>query len=92
VSQDIPSSDPVDHSEEETWDTVGRAAERSISPPPTTGEVIPESAQQAVGAENSQVPAEERRADSSPAAAAEQSEEAQADNEVTAKAGCDNPI
>jgi hypothetical protein len=36
------SSDPVDQGEEETWDTVGGAAERSTSPPPTTGVVVPE--------------------------------------------------
>jgi hypothetical protein len=76
VSQDIPSSDPVDHGEEEIWDTVGGAAERSISPPPTTGEVVPESAQQVVGADNSRASAEERRPDSSPATVVEQLEEA----------------
>jgi hypothetical protein len=39
--QDIPPSDPVDQDEEETWDTVGVAAERSVSPPPTTGKIVP---------------------------------------------------
>jgi hypothetical protein len=87
VSHDIPSSDPVDHGEEETWDTVGGAAKRSISPPPTTREVMPESAQQAAGADNSQAPAEERRPDSFPATVVEQPEEAQADDEAATEAG-----
>jgi hypothetical protein len=34
--QDIPPSDPVDQDEEEIWDMVGVAVERSVSPPPTT--------------------------------------------------------
>jgi hypothetical protein len=63
LSQNIPSSDPVDQGEEETWDTVGAAAERSASPPPTTGEVVPAPAQQVAGADNSQMSAEERRPD-----------------------------
>jgi hypothetical protein len=54
LSQDIPPSDPVEQDEEETWDTVGVAAERSISPPPTTGWRVPDSAPQGTGADNSQ--------------------------------------
>jgi hypothetical protein len=61
LSQDIPPSDLVDQDEEETWDTVGAAVERSVSPPPTTREVVPGSAQQGAGADNSQMSAEERR-------------------------------
>jgi hypothetical protein len=87
VSQDIPSSDPVNHGEEETWDTVGGAAERSTSPPPTTGVVVSESAQQAAGADNSQASTEERRPDPSPATGEEQPKEAQAEDEATAEAG-----
>jgi hypothetical protein len=45
LSQDIPSSDPVDQGDEETWDTVGGATEKSLSPAPTIEEVVPESAQ-----------------------------------------------
>jgi hypothetical protein len=84
---DIPSSDPVDHGEEETWDTVGGATERSIGPPPTTREVMPESAQQAASADNSQASTEERRPDSFPTTVAEQPEEAQADDEAVTEAG-----
>jgi hypothetical protein len=53
LSQDIPPSDLVDHDEEETWDTVEAASERSVSPPPTTGEVMPGSAQQGTSPNNS---------------------------------------
>jgi hypothetical protein len=50
VVADIPSSDPVDQGEEDNWDTVGGATERSLSPAPTIEEVVPESAQQASSA------------------------------------------
>jgi hypothetical protein len=86
LSQDIPTSDPVDQGEDETWDIVGAVAERSISLPPTTGEVVPGSAQQGVGANNSQVSAKERRSNPSPAKEPEQLEEAQAEDEATAEA------
>jgi hypothetical protein len=66
---------------------VGVAAERSVSPPPTTGEVVPGSAQQEAGADNSQISAEERRTNPSPAMVPEQLEEAQAEDEATAEAG-----
>jgi hypothetical protein len=42
-------SDPVDLGEEDDWDTVGGATERSLSPAPTVEEVVPESAQQMTG-------------------------------------------
>jgi hypothetical protein len=57
LSQDIPPSDPVDQDEEETWNMVGAAAERSVSSPPTTREVVSGSAQQGAGADNSQMSA-----------------------------------
>jgi hypothetical protein len=82
LPQDIPPSDPVDQGEEETWDTVGGVAERNTSPPPTTGVVVSESAQQEAGADNSQASAEERRPDPSPAMGAEQPEGAQAEDEA----------
>jgi hypothetical protein len=85
--QDIPPSDPVDQDEEETWDTVGATAERSVSLPPTTGEVVPGSAQQQVGADNSQMSAKERRSNPSPAMVPEQPEEAHEEDEATTEAG-----
>jgi hypothetical protein len=87
LSEDIPPSDPVDQDEEETWDTVGEAAERNVSPPPTAGEVVSGSAQQGAGADNSQMSAEERRPNPSPTMVLEQPEEAQAEDEVTTEDG-----
>jgi hypothetical protein len=63
LSQDIPPSDPIDQDEEETWDTVGPAAERNVSLSPANGEAVPESAQQGTGVINPQTSAEERRQD-----------------------------
>jgi hypothetical protein len=77
----------MDQGEEKTWDTVGAAAERNISPPPTIGEVVPGSAQQGSGVDNSQTSTEERRPDPSLATVAEQPEEAQAEDEATTEAG-----
>jgi hypothetical protein len=87
MSQDISLSDPADQGEEETWDTVGGATEWSVSPAPTTRVVVPEATQQATGADDSHASAEERRPDPSPATRAEQPEEAQFDDEVTAEVG-----
>jgi hypothetical protein len=77
----------VDQGEEETWDIVGAAAERSVSPPPSTGEVVLKSTQQAAGADNSQTSVEDRRQYPSPATVAEQPKEAQVEGEATAEAG-----
>jgi hypothetical protein len=60
-SQDIPLSDPADQGDEEKWDTVGGATERSLSPAPTVEEVVPESAQQETGAGEPRASTEERR-------------------------------
>jgi hypothetical protein len=59
--QEIPSSDPVDQGEEDDWDTVGRATERSLSPSPTIVEVVPESAQQTTSTGEPPASTEERR-------------------------------
>jgi hypothetical protein len=61
--------------------------ERSISPPPTSGEVVLGSTQQGAGADNSQASAEERRPNPSAAKVPEQPEEAQAEDEAAAEAG-----
>jgi hypothetical protein len=76
----------VDQDEEETWDMVGPTTERSISPLPTTGEVVPELAQQGAGADDLQMSAEERKPNPSPAMVPEQPEDAQAEDEATAEA------
>jgi hypothetical protein len=87
LSQDIPPSDPVDQDEEEIRDTVGAAAERSVSPPPTTREIMSGSTKQGDGANNSQMSAEGRTSNPSPAMVTKQPEEAQAEDEATAEAG-----
>jgi hypothetical protein len=87
LSHDILPSDLADQDEEEIWDTVGAAVEKCISPSPTTGEVVPESAQQGTGADNSQASAREGRHNPSPTALMEQPEEAQAEDAVTTEAG-----
>jgi hypothetical protein len=87
LSQDIPPSDPAEQDEDETWDTVGAAAERSVSPPLATREAVPESAQQGTGVVNLQTSAEEGRQDPSPTATMEKPEEAQTENEVATEAG-----
>jgi hypothetical protein len=66
---------------------VGATVERNISPPPTTGERVPELAQQGAGADSSQTSAEERRPNPLPAKVPEQPEEAQAEDEAIAEAG-----
>jgi hypothetical protein len=87
LSQDIPPSDPVDQGEEETWDMVGGATERSLSPAPSTGVAVPEAAQQAAGASDAQASARERRLDPSPTTRVEQREGAQVEDEVIAEGG-----
>jgi cytoskeletal protein RodZ len=66
---------------------VGAATERSISPPPTTGEVVPGLTQQEASADNSQASAEERRPNPSSATVAEQPGEAEAEDKAAAEAG-----
>jgi hypothetical protein len=73
LSQDIPPSDLVDQGDEEIWNTVGGATERSCSPAPTTEVTVPEAAQQATGANDSQASVEERRPEPSSTAGAEES-------------------
>jgi hypothetical protein len=61
LSQEIPSSDPVDQGEGEDWDTVGEPAERSRSPAPTVEELLAQLAPQTTKVVESQAPAVERR-------------------------------
>jgi predicted secreted protein len=85
LSQDIPSSDPADQGDEEDWDTVGGATERSLSPAPAVEEVVPEPAQQATGAGEPQT--EERRLESSTTTGTMEPVVAQAEEEAPAEAG-----
>jgi hypothetical protein len=72
LSHDIPPSDPVKQGEEETWDTVGGAAERSRSLAPTTEATVPEAAHQATVTDKPQLSTEERRPEPSATTGAEE--------------------
>jgi hypothetical protein len=85
--QDIPSSDRVDQGEEETWDTVGGATERSRSPAPTTEATVPEAAQQAAVADEPRASTEERNPKPSSSVRAVEPGEARVEEEAPAEAG-----
>jgi hypothetical protein len=87
LSQEIPSSDPVDEGEGEDWDMVGEPAERSRSAAPTVEELLAQLAQQTTGVVEQQVPAEESRPGPSTTTGAEEPVSAQAAEEVPAEAG-----
>jgi hypothetical protein len=87
LSQEIPSSDPVNQGEGEHWDTVGEPAERSRSPAPTVEELLAQLAQQTTGVVEQQVPVEESRPGPSTTTGTEEPVVAQAVEEAPAKAG-----
>jgi hypothetical protein len=87
LSQDIPSSDPADQGDEENWDTVGGATERSLSPTPTIEEAVPGTAQQATVAGEPRVSTEERRPEPSATTRAVEPVVAHAEGEAPAEAG-----
>jgi hypothetical protein len=87
LSQDIPSSDPADQGDEENWDTVGGATERSLSPTPTIEEVVPETAQQVTVAGEPWASTEERRPEPSATTGAVEPVAAHAEGEAPVKAG-----
>jgi hypothetical protein len=62
----------MDQGEEETWDTVGGATERSRNLAPTTEVTMPEAAQQAVVANESWASAKGRRPEPSSTSEAEE--------------------
>jgi hypothetical protein len=87
LSQEIPSSDPIDQGKREDWDTVGEPAERSRSPTPTVKELLAQLAQQTTGVVEQQAPAEESRPEPSMTTGAEEPVVAQAAEEASAEAG-----
>jgi hypothetical protein len=87
LSQDIPSSDPADQGNEEDWDTVGGATERSLSPASAVEEVMPELAQQATGAGEPQALSQERRPEPSATTRTMEPVVTHAKEEVPAEAG-----
>jgi hypothetical protein len=87
LSQDIPSSFPVDLGEEDKWDTMGGATERILSPAPTIEETVSEVAQQATVVGEPRASLEERRPEPSATTGAVEPVVALGEEEVPAKAG-----
>jgi hypothetical protein len=87
LSQDIPLSNPVDQGEEEIWDTVGGATERSRSPAPTTLAIVPEAAQQATVGDEPRASTEGRRPELSSTTGAVELGGARVEEEASAEAG-----
>jgi hypothetical protein len=87
LSQEIPSSDPVDQGEGEDWDTVGGSAERNCSPAPTVEELVSRMTQRSTSVVEPQAPAVESRLELSTTASAEEPAAAQAEEEAPAEAG-----
>jgi hypothetical protein len=87
LSRDIPSSDPADQGDEEDWDTVGGAAERSLSPAPVVEEIVLKPAQQATNAGEPQASLEERRPEPSATTGTEEPVVAHVEEEAPAEAG-----
>jgi hypothetical protein len=90
LSQEIPSSDPVDQGEEDDWDTMGKPTERSRSPAPTVEEHVSQMAQQTTSAAEPQVQAEESRPEPSVTTGAGEPVAAQDEEEAPAEAGLVN--
>jgi hypothetical protein len=87
LSQEIPSSDPIDKGEGDDWDTVGEPTERSRSPAPTIEELVAQLTQQATRVGEQQVPVEESRPEPSTTTGAKEPVAAQAAEEAPAEAG-----
>jgi hypothetical protein len=87
LSQEIPSSDPVDQGEGDDWDTVGEPTERSHSLAPTVEELVSRMTQQKTRIVEQQVPAEESRPEPSTTTGAEEPIAAQAAEEAPAEVG-----
>jgi hypothetical protein len=87
LSQEIPSSDPIDQGEGEDWDTVGGPAERSRSPAPTIEELVARMIQRSPSVVEPQAPVVESRPELSTTAGAEESKAVQAEEEAPAEAG-----
>jgi hypothetical protein len=87
LSQEIPSSDPVDLGEGDDWDTVGELTERSHSPAPTVEELVSQMTQQTTRVVEPQAPAVESRPEPSVTTGAEEPIASQAEEEAHAEAG-----
>jgi hypothetical protein len=87
LSQEIPSSDPIDLGEGEEWDTVDEPIERSRSPAPTVAELVSQMTQRTTRVVEPQVSAMESRLEPSVATVVEELVAAQVEEEAPAEAG-----
>jgi hypothetical protein len=87
LSQEIPSSDPVDLGEGDDWDTVGEPTERSRSPAPSVEELVSQMTQRMTRVVALQVPVVESRPEPSATIGAEEPVAAQVEEEAPAEAG-----
>jgi hypothetical protein len=87
LSQEIPSSDPVDQGEGDDWDTVGEPTERSRSPAPTVEELVARMTQRTTTVVEPQAPAVESRPEPSVTTGPEEPVAAQIEEEASAEAG-----
>jgi hypothetical protein len=87
LSQEIPSSDPVDQGEGEDWDTVGGPTERSRTPAPTIEEFVSRMTHRSTSVVEPQASAVEGRPEPSTTAGGEEPVAAQAEEEAPAEAG-----
>jgi hypothetical protein len=72
LSQEIPSSDPVDLGEGDDWDTVGGPTERSRSPAPTVEKLVSQMTQRTTRVVEPPVQAVESRPEPSATTGAEE--------------------
>jgi hypothetical protein len=86
LSQEIPSSEPVDQGEGEDWDTVGGPAERSRGPAPIVEELVSRMTQRSTRVVEPQEQAVDSRPEPSTVAVAEEPATAQAEEEAPAEA------
>jgi hypothetical protein len=86
LSQEIPSSNPVDQGEGDDWDTVGGPTERSHSLAPTVEELVARMTQRTTTVVEPQAPAVESRPEPSATTGAEEPVAAQIEEEAPAEA------
>jgi hypothetical protein len=87
LSQEIPSSDPVDLGEGDDWDTVGGPTERSRCLASTIEELVSQMTQRTTRVVEPQAPVVESRPEPSATTGAEELVVAQIEEEAPAEAG-----
>jgi hypothetical protein len=87
LSQEIPSSDPIDLGEGDDWDTMGEPTERNRSPAPTIEELVSRITEWTTRVVEPQAPAMESRPKPRATTWAEEPVMAQMEEEAPAEAG-----